>query len=102
MTSAEIVVPDERSDLLDDLLDRPVPASRQPVDRGTDLRWTVLATAGSARPERPISTRAVFARIVAAALLVMLVVVVAGAFASRRLAERQAVNEAAHTTDLVA
>jgi signal transduction histidine kinase len=98
LSSAELVVRDHEADLLDRLL----PAPEQRVAGGADLHWTVLAAAGSARTERPISTRTVFARIVTAALLVMLVVVVAGAFASRRLAERQAVNEAAHTTDLIA
>ncbi len=46
--------------------------------------------------------RRIFAQVVAAAALVLVVVAVAGAYASRNVAEREAVNDAAQTTDLLA
>ena len=47
-------------------------------------------------------TRRIFAQVIAAAAVVLVVVAVVGAFASRRVAERQSVNDAAQTTDLLA
>jgi hypothetical protein len=41
-------------------------------------------------------------QVIAGILAVVIGVAVAGAFASRRVAERQAVTDAAHTTDLIA
>jgi signal transduction histidine kinase len=44
----------------------------------------------------------IFAQVIAAAVVVLVVVAVVGAFASRRVAERQSVNDAVQTTDLLA
>ena len=46
--------------------------------------------------------RRIFIQVIAAAAVVLLVVAVVGVFASRRVAERQSVNDAAQTTDLLA
>jgi two-component system NarL family sensor kinase len=53
-------------------------------------------------PERPLRPRTVLIQVIAGALAVVIGVTVAGAFASRRVAERQSVTDAAHTTDLIA
>ena len=57
---------------------------------------------GQERPERPIRMSRVFGQVVAAALVVLTVVAVGGLYASRKVAERQAVNDAGQTTDLLA
>jgi two-component system, NarL family, sensor kinase len=46
--------------------------------------------------------RRVFAQVIAATALVLVVVAVAGSYASRTVAERESVNDAAQTTDLLA
>ncbi len=46
--------------------------------------------------------RRIFIQVIAAAAVVLVVVAVVGVFASRRVAERQSVNAAAQTTDLLA
>jgi signal transduction histidine kinase len=51
--------------------------------------------------ERPLRTRRIFAQVIAGAAVVIVAVGVVGAFASQRLAERQSVNDAARTTDLL-
>jgi signal transduction histidine kinase len=53
-------------------------------------------------PERPLRPRTVMIQVIVGTLAVVLGVAVAGAFASRRVAEREAVTDAAHTTDLLA
>jgi two-component system NarL family sensor kinase len=50
----------------------------------------------------PAAARTVLIQVIAGALAVVIGVTVAGAFASRRVAERQSVTDAAHTTDLIA
>jgi signal transduction histidine kinase len=50
----------------------------------------------------PLRMRRVFAQLVAAALLVLAVVAVGGSYASRNVAEREAVTDAATMTDLFA
>ena len=53
-------------------------------------------------PQRPVRPRTVMLQVIAGTLAVVIGVAVAGAFASRRVAEREAVTDAAHTTDLIA
>jgi signal transduction histidine kinase len=55
-----------------------------------------------AKEARPVSSRRIFAQVLAGAAVVVVFVSVVGAFASGRLAERQAVNDAARVTDLLA
>ncbi len=63
----------------------------------------VLARAGRRdEPDRPVRTWSVVAQVAAAGLVVVALVAVAGLAVSRRLAEAEAVNDAAHVTDLLA
>jgi len=75
--------------------------------------WTVLATGGDARPDRPgpgstgdrggpVSGRRVALQVVAAVAAVLVLVGLAGVAVVRRIAEREAVNDAAQQTDLLA
>jgi signal transduction histidine kinase len=65
--------------------------------------WLRLGGTGARiAPERPLRTRTVLLQIIAGILVVLIGVAVAGAFASRRVAEREAVTDAGHTTDLIA
>jgi two-component system, NarL family, sensor kinase len=52
--------------------------------------------------DRPVRTRRVVIQVVAGALVVLFLVAVSGAFASRRLAEKQSVNDAAKTANVLA
>ena len=65
--------------------------------------WLRLSrTEARTPPERPLRPRMVLIQVIAGALAVVIGVAVAGAFASRRVAERESVTDAAHTTDLIA
>jgi two-component system NarL family sensor kinase len=65
--------------------------------------WLRLSgTQARTPPERPVRPRTVVMQVIAGTLAVVIGVAVAGAFASRRVAEREAVTDAAHTTDLIA
>jgi two-component system NarL family sensor kinase len=67
-------------------------------------RWFIVAE-GHRHPapaDRPVRMRRIFAQVIAATALVLVVVAVAGSYASRRVAERESVNTAAQTTDLFA
>ncbi len=66
--------------------------------------WVTVSGVGR-RPgpaDRPVRMRRIFAQVVAAIAVVLVVVAVAGAVASRKVAEREAVHDAAQTTDLLA
>jgi two-component system NarL family sensor kinase len=65
--------------------------------------WFVLS-AGSPppRPERPLRSRRVYAQVVGLTLLVLVVVGFLGSAAARRVAEREAVNDAAQRAGIVA
>jgi len=74
-------------------------------DPGVPARvpWLRLSgTAARTAPERPVRPRRVVIQVIAGIVVVLIGVTVAGAFASRRVAEREAVTDAAHTTDLIA
>jgi len=73
---------------------RPIP-SRQWVTVVDGLPRTDLTG-------KPLRMRRVFAQLVAAALVVLAVVAVGGSYASRNVAEREAVTDAATMTDLLA
>jgi two-component system, NarL family, sensor kinase len=65
--------------------------------------WLRLSgTQARTPPERPVRPRTVVMQVIAGTLAVAIGVAVAGAFGSRRVAEREAVTDAAHTTDLIA
>ncbi len=64
--------------------------------------WVVLAAGVAAVTERPLLRRRVFLQVITGALVVIVAVGVAGVVAARRLAEAEAVSDAAKTTDLMA
>jgi len=65
--------------------------------------WLRLGGTEARTPlERPVRPQTVVIQVIAGTLAVVIGVAVAGAFASRRVAEREAVTDAAHTTDLIA
>jgi two-component system, NarL family, sensor kinase len=68
------------------------------------LTWATVtrATATGRTDTAPPRLRRVFVQVAAAAAVVLAVVAVAGAVASRKIAEREAVHDAAATTDLLA
>ncbi|MDC7121352.1 histidine kinase [Cellulomonas fimi] len=77
----------------------------RPTDDPTTVAWTTLAAgggAGAAGEPRPVRTWRVFGQVVAAAGLVLVLVAVLGLTASRQIAERESVNDAARRTDLLA
>lgn len=80
-----------------------VPAAPSPIPAPASP-WVVVAD-GNRRPElagRPVRMRRIFAQVIVAAAVVLVVVAVVGVYASRRVAERQSVNDAAQTADLLA
>ena len=65
--------------------------------------WLRLSgTQARTPPDRPVRPRMVLIQVIAGTLAVVIGVAIAGAFASRRVAEREAVTDAAHTTDMIA
>ncbi len=67
------------------------------------MPWLRLTgTEARTPPERPLRPRMVVIQVIAGILVVLIGVAVAGAFASRRVAEREAVTDAAHNADLIA
>ena len=65
--------------------------------------WLRVAAGSSARTTEPaVRPRRVFTQVIAAALAVLFLVALTGVAASRRLAEAEAVNDAAKTADLMA
>jgi two-component system NarL family sensor kinase len=72
---------------------------------GTGSAWATLADYSAGRAgtgdDLPVHTRRVLLRVAVIGVIVLLLVAVVGLFASRRIAERQAVNDAASRTDLL-
>jgi signal transduction histidine kinase len=65
--------------------------------------WQNVASGTSARPDQPgIQPRRVFTQVIAGALVVLSLVALLGVMSSRRLAEAEAVNDAAKTANLLA
>jgi signal transduction histidine kinase len=65
--------------------------------------WLRVAAGGSARSGEPaVQPRRVFTQVIAGALVVLAAVALVGVVASRRLAEAEAVNDAAKTADIMA
>lgn len=81
----------------------PEPARTADIFSAADRIWVKLSTpALSRQPEKPVDRRWILLRVAAAAMIVVVGVAIVGSVASRRTAERQAINDAAHTTDLLA
>jgi len=73
------------------------------VDQVARPPWLRVAAGDAAHPdEPPARPNRVLIQVVAAALIVLVVVALAGIAASRRLAEAEAVNDAAKTANLLA
>lgn len=68
----------------------------------TTLDRVVVASDVPAPVDRPLRGRRIFAQLIAGAIVVIIAVGFAGVFAARRLAEAEAVSDAAKTTDLFA
>jgi two-component system NarL family sensor kinase len=83
-----------------------VAATSQPIPpAGGSPPPTVLvgaAAAGAATDDSPVSRRRVFIQVTVAAVVVIVAVALAGVLAAQRLAEAQAITDAAKTTDLIA
>jgi signal transduction histidine kinase len=60
------------------------------------------ADAGTTPADAPVSRRQVFIRVAVGAVVVIVAVALAGVLAAQRLAEAQAITDAAKTTDLIA
>jgi two-component system NarL family sensor kinase len=67
------------------------------------VRWVTVASAGPrAASQRSMSMRRVVAQLVLGIVVVLAVVTIGGSLAARRLAEREAVTDAAKTADVLA
>jgi signal transduction histidine kinase len=83
------------------------PSAAEPADGATReldglAPWVVLSRAPDADVEETRSPRRLLAGVAVGALLLLVLSVLVGVFAARKLAERQAVNDAANTADLLA
>ncbi|CAN5382376.1 hypothetical protein BH09ACT10_BH09ACT10_04860 [soil metagenome] len=68
-----------------------------------DLPWLTLASASTTiAPDRPLKSRRVYAQVLALTILVVVIVGILGSFASRRVAEREAINDAAQRAGIFA
>jgi len=65
-------------------------------------RWTHVAAGTAVPPEPPLGRPRIFIQVIAGAVLVIVAVALVGVVAARRLAEAEAVNDAAKTADLLA
>src|SRR5664279_393632 len=65
-------------------------------------RWIPVAAGASSRPEPPVRVPRVFVQVIAGAIVVIIAVALVGIVAARRLAEAEAVKDAAKTADLLA
>jgi signal transduction histidine kinase len=64
--------------------------------------WIQVAAGSSVRPDPPVRRQRVFVQVIAGAIMVIVAVALVGIVAARRLAEAEAVNDAAKTADLLA
>jgi two-component system NarL family sensor kinase len=68
-----------------------------------DVQWRTVATPDrEVLGEQPVQVRRLVAQLALGIILVLVAVTVGGSFAARRLAEREAVNDAANIADLFA
>jgi len=79
------------------------PTAEAATADGSGPPWTTLAEGGSSpAPGEPVGVRRVVLQMVGAALAVLLVVSALGIVVVRRIAEREAMNDASQLTDLLA
>ncbi|MET3806734.1 signal transduction histidine kinase [Nakamurella sp. UYEF19] len=71
---------------------------------GLEVRpvWVGIAAARTEPVDKPVRRRRIFIQVIVGAVLVILVVALIGVVAARRLAEAEAVNDAAKTANLLA
>lgn len=79
-----------------------IEGSTEPATAAEPGWLTVVDPTPAAPADRPVQTRRVIGQVALAALVVLAAVAVLGGVASRRVAERQSVNDAARITDLQA
>jgi len=73
------------------------------IDQVVRPPWVLVAAGTNVRSgEPPVQPRRVFLQVIAAALVVLVAIALVGVFASRRVAEAEAVTDAAKTADLLA
>jgi len=77
-------------------------AEQSSVTARSSAPWLTLASAGAVPPAKAVGTRRIVIQVIAAAVAVIVVVALLGSVAARRLAEREAVNDAAQRADLIA
>ncbi len=78
-------------------------ARREEGSASGSSQWVTVASPGRGEnSDAPLSMRRVVARLALGIVLVLSVVTVGGSFAARRLAEREAVTDAAETADVLA
>ncbi len=86
-----------------DLPARPASSSPPPWAGEAGPAWHTLATGGPGRgAPTPVHPRRIFLQLVAGVLAVLVLVGVLGSLAARKLAEREAVNDAANTAGVLA
>ena len=79
-----------------------MPVIREHAESRPRPPWTTVAAGGSARPDIPVRRRRVIVQVIVGAVIVIVAVGLVGVVAARRLAEAEAVNDAAKTADLLA
>lgn len=85
------------------VLDAGPPEDGRRSDEGPAVGWvTVSRTRAQQEVEQPVRPRRVLLQLMAGLVAVLAVVSVLGTFASQRLAEREAVNDAANIADVLA
>jgi signal transduction histidine kinase len=98
-----VALPDVTTQDLDRPYADPNSAAIPYASSNNEPEWVELSAPVSNRQsDSPVDRRWILLRVVAAALIVVAGVVIVGSVASRRTAERQAINNAAHTTDVLA
>jgi two-component system NarL family sensor kinase len=109
MTTADPVGTDPTTEHRSDGTDSPVSLTGESVARtdhdaaAPEIGWVTVATASRVRAgEEPLSMRRVLTRLGLGVLVVLAVVTIGGSFAARRLAEREAVTDAANIADVLA
>src|SRR5689334_805037 len=101
-TTPRVVVGPVATDPTTDLrsADAADPTPETPAD---DVAWRTIASPGAELDsDTPLRTRRVVAQLALGIVVVLAVVTIGGAIAARRLAEREAVNDAANIADVFA
>ena len=79
-----------------------LPGSEAPPGSQAPPAWVTIAATRAEAVDPPLRRRRIFLQVIVGAVLVILAVALVGVVAARRLAEAEAVNDAAKTADLLA